>query len=132
MTTALKAGSIYFICVFGAGFVLGVIRVTALVPRLGERFSELLEMPLMLAVIIVMGRFVVRRFRLSGARSQALVCGFFAAILLLVTEFTVVLSIRGLTLAQFFAERDPVAAAAYYLMVAVFALVPFLFSIRSE
>jgi hypothetical protein len=50
---SIKAGLAYFALVFGAGFVLGVLRVSFLVPRFGERIAELGEMPLMLAVIVI-------------------------------------------------------------------------------
>ena len=38
----VTAAAAYFILVFGAGFVLGSIRLPFLVPRLGERTAELL------------------------------------------------------------------------------------------
>jgi len=38
----LKAGILYFAAVFGAGFVLGLIRTLWVVPRLGARMAELL------------------------------------------------------------------------------------------
>jgi hypothetical protein len=37
-----RAGGTYFAMVFGAGFVLGLIRVPFLAPRLGVRIAELL------------------------------------------------------------------------------------------
>ena len=49
-----KAGTAYFALVFGAGFVMGAIRVPLLVPRLGERVAELIEMPFMCIVIAAM------------------------------------------------------------------------------
>ena len=52
----IKAGLAYFALVFGAGFMLGVLRGEFLVPRFGERMAELGEMPLMLAVILVSAR----------------------------------------------------------------------------
>jgi hypothetical protein len=58
---SIKAGLAYFALVFGAGFVLGAVRVSFLVPRFGERISELSEMPLMFAVIVIAARFVMRR-----------------------------------------------------------------------
>jgi hypothetical protein len=42
--------------VFGAGFVLGTIRVLWLVPAVGPRTAEFFEMPIMLAVNILSAR----------------------------------------------------------------------------
>ena len=39
----LKAGLVYFVVVFGAGFILGPIRLRWDVPRFGTRMAELLE-----------------------------------------------------------------------------------------
>ena len=64
----LKSAATYFALVFGAGFVFGAVRVTWLVPRLGERAAELAEMPLMFVVIVFAARFVVRRFALPPNR----------------------------------------------------------------
>lgn len=52
----LKAGALYFAIVFGAGFVLGPIRVLWLVPRVGTRVAELMEMPVMLLVSVLSAR----------------------------------------------------------------------------
>ncbi len=49
----LKAGVLSFAIVFGAGFVLGPIRIVWVVPRLGARIAELLEAPIMLVITIV-------------------------------------------------------------------------------
>jgi hypothetical protein len=42
-----KAGLLYVALVFGAGFVLGSIRILWVVPRLGTRIAKLMEMPIM-------------------------------------------------------------------------------------
>ena len=42
----LKAGVLYFALVFGAGFVLGAIRIMWVVPRFGTRIAELMETPI--------------------------------------------------------------------------------------
>lgn len=57
----LKGGSIYFAVVFGAGFILGPLRILGLVPRVGERLAELIETPIMLVVVILAARWVSRR-----------------------------------------------------------------------
>ena len=50
-TTIVAGGAVYFLMVFAVGFVLGVARTLWLVPRVGIRWAELLEMPVMLVVI---------------------------------------------------------------------------------
>ena len=122
----LKAGTLYFAVVFGAGFVLGVPRVLWAVPSFGPRASELMESPIMLLVIIFAARWVVRRFSLPPRFAARLGAGLIALILLLAVEFTVVLKIRHLTLAQYFADRDPVSGAVYVLMLMAFAMMPLL------
>lgn len=67
-----KAGVAYFALVFGAGFVLGSIRVPILVPRLGERMAELIEMPFMFVVVLCSARFIIRRFALPTDASVRL------------------------------------------------------------
>lgn len=57
----LKAGLFYFALVFGAGFVLGTIRILWIVPNFGTRTAELMETPIMLVVIIFAALWIVRR-----------------------------------------------------------------------
>ena len=61
----LRAAATYVALVFGTGFVLGAVRVSLLVPRLGVRLAELLEMPWMALAMVLAARFVVRR-QLAG------------------------------------------------------------------
>lgn len=123
MRTA-KAALAYFALVFATGFVLGLVRVPFLVPRFGERTAELLEMPFMLVAIVLAARWVVRHFGLAMSARTCLGAGALALALLLAVEFGVVLSLRGLTLEQYFASRDPVAGAVYLAMLLLFALMP--------
>jgi hypothetical protein len=73
----LKAGVLYFVQVFGAGFVLGAIRVLWIVRRLGARAAELQSTPM----------------------------GSIALSLKLIAEFTLVPWRRGLSIGQYFATR---------------------------
>ncbi|MCG3159113.1 MAG: hypothetical protein JMDDDDMK_00089 [Acidobacteria bacterium] len=125
----LKAGALYFALVFGAGFALGPIRILWAVPRFGARMAELMETPIMLVVIIVAARWIVRRLALPSTSSNRLGMGCVALALLLVAEFTLVLWLRGMSLSEYFASRDPVSGTVYYVMLGVFALVP-LFVVR--
>ena len=126
----LKAGVLYFALVFGAGFVLGVPRVLWLVPRLGTRTAELIESPIMLVVIFLAAGWVVRRLSLPPTVAARLGPGLVALGLLLAAEFTVVLKIQRLTLAQYIAGRDPVSGTVYVLMLMVFAVMPLLVAKR--
>jgi hypothetical protein len=140
----LKAGLVYFALVFGAGFVLGFIRVTWVAPPLGTRTAELLEAPIMLAVCVLAARRVVRGFddpppdlsagpgRGSARPGPAglLAIGVLALAILLGFEFTLVLWLRGWTLAEYFESRDPLSGTVYAMMLGAFALMPLLVARR--
>ena len=129
LPTILKAATTYFTLVFGAGFVLGPIRILFIVPRFGVSIAELMEAPIMLLVIVFAAKWLVRRFSLSPT---ALPVGFLALGLMITFEFTLVLWLRGLTLTEYFRERDPVASLVYYLMLLLFAVMPLLVSARQS
>ena len=120
----VKAGVLYFTLVFGAGFVFGTIRTLWVVPRVGERTAELMEMPIMLAVTIVAARWTVLRLSVPINFSARLGMGCMALVLMLIAEFGVVLWIRGISIKEYVGTRDPVAGAAYYLLLIVFAIMP--------
>lgn len=124
LSAAASAGLQYFGWVFGAGFVLGLIRVPLLVPRLGERWAELLEMPLMLAVIWFAARRIVQRHSLEAG--EAIAAGGLALALLLAAEAGLVVGLRGITLTAYIEGRDPVAGSVYALMLIVYAAMPWI------
>lgn len=128
---SMKAAVIYFALVFATAFVLGTIRVLWLVPIVGTRTAELLEMPLMLAVVIIAARWVVRHFEEAmGSLTPWLGIGGMALVLTLLFDFTVVLWIRGLSFAQYVEAFDPVAGTVYFVMLGVFAIMPMLVARR--
>ena len=128
---ALKAGVFYFVIVFGAGFLLGTVRVLMVVPRVGVRAAELIELSVMLIVTIVSARLIVRRLSVNPYTSR-LAMGGIALALSLIAEFTLVLRMRGLTIEEYFASRDLVSGTAYYLMLALFAVMPLLVARRPD
>jgi len=118
----LKAGVLYFTLVFGAGFVLGIIRTLWVVPRFGTRMAELMETPVMLVVTIVAARWIVLHFAVPSTPSARLGMGCIALVLLLLAEFGFVLWLRGLSIRDYLATRDPVSGTVYYVMLAAFAV----------
>jgi hypothetical protein len=119
----LQAAVLYFLLVFGAGFILGIGRVLIVVPLLGNRAAELLEMPLMLAVIVATARWVVR-YKLDGRQSSALSVGFTAMGLVLLADLGVGVWLRGMSATEVFLNRDPVSGFAYYAALLLFAVTP--------
>ena len=126
MARVVGAGLLYFALTFGAGFLLGPIRILVLEPRVGVRAAELLEIPVMIGVTLLAARWVTRRLAVPPAAGPRLGMGLLAAGLLLVAEFTLVLRLRGLALEDYFASRDPVSGSAYYASVLLLALFPLL------
>jgi hypothetical protein len=126
----LKAGALYFGLVFGVGFVLGTIRTLWVVPRVGARMAELMETPVMLVVTIVTARWMVLCLAVPSTPSARLGMGGIALVLLPVAEFGLVLWLRGLSIREYLATRDPVSGTVYYVMLGVFAIMPLLVARR--
>ena len=122
----LKAGLLYFAIVFGMGFVFGAIRTVWIVPRVGTRLAELMETPIMLVVTIVAARWIVLHLAIPSTPSARLGMGGIALCMLLIAEFGLVLWLRGLSIREYLATRDPVSGAVYYMMLGAFAIMPLL------
>jgi type IV secretory pathway TrbD component len=78
----------------------------------------------MIAISFFVARWLVRRMARPFVVSQRLAMGMVALVLLLGAEFGFVLWLRGMSLQQYFATRDPVASAAYYVALLLFAAMP--------
>lgn len=121
----LRAGLLYFVIVFGTGFVLGVIRTIWVVPRVGTRCAELMETPIMIVVTILAARWVVLHLAIPSTASARLVMGGVGLGFLLGAELSLV-RLRGLSLREYFATRDPVSGTVYYVAIGLFAVMPLL------
>jgi len=126
----LKAGGLYFVLVFSAGFVFGTIRTLWIVPRIGTRMAELTETPIMFVVTVLAARWTVLRLAVPPISSARLGMGCTALVLMLTAEFVLVLWIRGLSIKDYIATRDRVSGTVYYLMLVMFAVMPFLVARR--
>jgi len=126
----VEAGVLYFALVFGAGFVLGTVRTLWVVPRVGASMAELMETPIMLLVTIVAARWIILRLSVPMMWSARLEMGCMALALMLIAEFGFVLWVRGLSIREYLATRDPVSGTVYYVMLVVFAIMPLLVARR--
>jgi hypothetical protein len=127
----LLAALVYFGIVLGAGFVLGAIRVPILVPRIGERWAELAEMPIMAAVIFLAAGHVLRRFPEVCLPGRSLVVGFLALAFTVAAELGLAIVLQSQTIVEFISSRDKISGSVYVAMLGVFALMP-RFRLRSH
>ena len=123
----LKAAALYFGFVFGAGFLLGTIRVPLLAPRLGVRYAELLEMPLMFVAILLAARYIVRRFELLTTLMRLRV-GVLALAMIVLAELLLAAVLQGRSVGEYIASRDPVSGSVYLAMLLLLALMPAILS----
>jgi hypothetical protein len=122
--TTLKAAAAYFALVFTLGFVLGALRVTVLVPRLGELMAVMVELPLMLTGAWFICRRVVRHFGVPAPAGPRLAMGGAAFALLMVAEFTLSVTAFGSTPGAFFSSLATPAGMLGLAGQAVFGLWP--------
>ena len=121
----LRAGLLYFLAVFAVGFLLGTLRVLVLAPRLGERWAELIELPVMVFASFLLARLLTRRFA-PLSRGQRAGMGAVALGLLLAAELCLAILLQQRTLAEYVAARDPVSGIAYLVSLLAFAAMPLL------
>ena len=122
-----KAGIAYFLIVFGAGFALAFIRLPVLVPHFGVRTAELLEAPVMLAIIAWASRRLVRR-NPELRRSACLFAGLIAFVLFVAAELLVAYFLGARTLGEYIASREPISGSVYLASLVFFAVAPALWS----
>jgi hypothetical protein len=124
--TVLRAAAAYAGLVFGTGFLLGMIRVPFLVPRLGERTAELLETPLMFAAMYFASAYVISRPGFAMPRRRWLGVGGLAWAMVIAAELLLAVFLMKRSLVGYFADRDPVSGTVYYVLLLVFAVLPWL------
>ena len=124
MLKTVYAGLLYFILVLGTGFVLGVFRVLFVVSRIGERWAELMEMPLMAAAIFFSAGYILRHFPEINFPRESLIVGFLALALTVGAELGLAVALQSQSLAEYLGSRDKVSGSVYLIMLIVFALMP--------
>ena len=117
---------LYFAVVFGTGLVLGPVRVLWLEPRVGPAIAELIEAPFLVIAMVGAARWVPKIARTTeNLRSSAFIrVG--ALVLLLMADFTVGYSLRGLALPEQLARFATAPGVIYAILLLLFALMPVL------
>ncbi|MFN3371416.1 MAG: hypothetical protein ACK4Z0_07820 [Sphingomonadaceae bacterium] len=88
-----RAGLLYFLLVFGLGFLLGSLRVLLLAPWVGETLAVILELPIMLAAAWFICRALVRRLGVPATAAARLGMGALAFLLLIAAEIALGLAL---------------------------------------
>ena len=121
-----RGAIVYFALVFGTGFLLGSIRVPFIVPRIGERYAELAEMPLMFTAIFFASRHVLQRYGQKTEVGGLIAMGVVALMLLVVAELLLAVLLAGRGVTEYISSRDKVSGGVYLAMLILFAAMPWL------
>jgi hypothetical protein len=124
MSTIFRAALVYFAIVLGIGFVLGMFRVPILVPLIGERWAELVEMPIMAAVIYLAAGYILRRFPEIALPGRSLAAGLLALAFSIAAELGLALLLQDQTLTEFAGSRDKISGSVYIALLLVFGIMP--------
>ena len=124
MQRAILAGLWYFAPVMVAAFLLGVIRVTLIVPALGSAFAAVaLEVPLVLVISWLVAGVVLRRFG-PFSNAQALTLGGTAFALLMTSELALAQGLADQNAAQWLAQLTTPTGLLGLAGQMVFACIP--------
>ncbi len=132
MIRCIKMAVVYFAIVFATGFAFGVLRVMFFEPHLGIRRAQLLEMPLMFAVMVLTAVRLFRRGKDQYSPAELFAIGGLALGLLVAAELIGVLALRGISISQYIAEQDSVSGTVYGFMLLLFAVMPWLVAGRKR
>ena len=101
-----------------------MVRVPFLVPRIGERYAELAEMPIMTMVIYFAAGYILQRFPEIGSPRKSLIAGILALAFLVAAELALSTVLQDRTLTEFIASRDKISGTVYLLLLLVLAVMP--------
>jgi len=122
----IAAAVLYFLVVFGVGFLLGPIRVFWLEPRFGETLAVLCEAPFLLIAIVLAARWLPSRLRLKADIRSLAGIGLGALFLQQLADFAVGSFLRGVTPAEQITRLARPAGLVYVVLLVMFAAMPIL------
>ncbi len=122
----IAAATLYFLIVFGVGFLLGPIRVFWLEPWLGETLATFCEVPFILIAIVAASRWLPKMLNLRTSVGSLAGMGLGALFLQQVADFGVGSALRGITPGQQIAHLVQPAGLIYVALLIIFAAAPIL------
>jgi len=122
----IAAAVLYFLVVFGVGFVLGPVRVYWLQRQLGETMATLCEAPFLLIAMVLAARWLPKVLRLKTHITSLVAMGIGALFLQQLADFAVGRFLRGITPAQQISHLARPAGLIYATLVIIFAVMPLL------
>ncbi len=120
-----KAGFAYFALIFSLGFILGTVRVLAVIPRIGEFAATLLELPLILTASWFVSGWLIRKMRIAPNSGSRLLMGAVAFGMAMIAEPLLGLSF-GMSLAEQGSALLRPAGLAGLAGQALFGLIPWI------
>lgn len=127
-----KAGTIYFLIVIGAGFVLEVVRLQVVGLHLSERIAAIMEIPNVLLATIIAARWVIDRFILPPLPGIRLGVGLVSLALMLIAEWTLLQAAQSLAVSGYITTQAAAVPTLPMGALGVLTTMPFLVGYRWE
>ena len=124
MLSATKAGIFYFAIVFAAGFLLGTLRVTVIIPLIGELLAVALELPIILFISWLVCRRLVAQFSVPAMASHRAAMGALAFGLLMLAELGLSVLVFDRSGAEYLAHLQTAPGLLGLAGQIVFAFIP--------
>ena len=121
---ALKAGLLYFLCIFALGFVLGAIRNIFVIPRIGPVAGVLLEIPVMLTVSWFLCSRLIIRYSVTAETKYLVIFGGTAFLSLMIVEPLVAVFLFKQPWSIFIANIGTLPGTLGLLAQIVFSIIP--------
>lgn len=120
----MRAGALYFLVVFAAGWVLGPIRELWLIPRAGKLLAFGVEAVVMAVVIVLAAHRLTRKLPAPRERASRAVMALVAVTLLAIAEIVGVALVRGESLRDYVSELGTVPGVIFLALVLLFGAMP--------
>ena len=122
--TSIRAGSVYFLAMFLAGWTFGPIRESFVHMGVDPLTAVLFETPAMLLVMYASSAWIVRRFSVSDKVVDRLVMGVAAIVLMVVAELLGGSAVRGWSLREGLANFATAPGLVFAVALLIGLLMP--------